>query len=342
MVAIKAGQAQQFAKSPPEDCCAVLVYGSDVGLVSELCGQVAKAFAGRVEPAGEIIRMDDADLEQESDRLTIELQTLPMFGGPKVVRATMGRRINAAALKAILDDGPPAAHLVVEAGNLRPTDAARKAFESHGWSAALACYSDDERDLSGLISDMVAAAGRTIERDASAALLERLGADRALSRGEIEKLILYVGEAGSITIQDVDAIVGDASELATDQIVAAAAQGDARVATRELDRSVAGGDSPQMIIAAMQRHFRRLHRLRSAMDQGKSFDDAARQLRPPIFFKQRQQVAAECRIWPTRRLQTALQRISEMAKMARRNSQLEATLAERLLLEIATMAKRSQ
>ena len=324
------------------DCCAVLVYGSDAGLVSELCGLVARAFAERVDPAGEIIRIDDADLEQESDRLTIELQTLPMFGGPKVVRTVIGRRLNAAAIKAIVDDGPPAAYLVVEAGNLRPTDAARKAFEGHGWCAALACYSDDQRDLSGVVSEMIAAAGCTIENDARTALIERLGADRAVSRGEIEKLILYVGESGSIDMQDVDAIVGDASELAIDLIVGAAAHGDARAATREFDRSVAGGDSPQTIIAAIQRHFRRLHRLRSNMDEGKSFEDAARQLRPPIYFKQRPQLAAQCRMWPTRRLQSALQRIGDTAKTARRNSQLETTLAERLLLEIATMAKRSQ
>ena len=238
--------------------------------------------------------------------------------------------------------GGPAACLVVEAGNLRPTDAARKAFESHAWAAALACYSDDQRDLSGLVTDMIAAAGCSIERTASTALVERLGADRALSRGEIEKLILYVGQSKAITLQDVEAIVGDASEQAIDLIVGAAAQGDLRTASKEFDRSVAGGENPQTIIGAIQRHFRRLHRLRTQLDEGKTFEDAARQLRPPIYFKQRQQIAGQCRAWPARRLQTALHRIAETAKSARRNSHLEATLAERLLLEIATMAKRSQ
>ena len=52
-----------------------------------------------------------------------------MFGGPKVVRATAGRRVTAAALQPLLEGGTLAATLIVEAGNLKPTDALRALFE---------------------------------------------------------------------------------------------------------------------------------------------------------------------------------------------------------------------
>ena len=79
----------------------MLFYGSDAGLVSERSAQLAALLAARETPAGEIIRMDDADLDGDPDRLAVELQTIPMFGGSKVVRATAGRRINAAALQPV-------------------------------------------------------------------------------------------------------------------------------------------------------------------------------------------------------------------------------------------------
>lgn len=342
MVAIKAAQANAFVRSPPADCLAVLVYGTDVGLASERTAQIAKAFAEREQPAGEIIRIEDPDLEQDPDRLSVELQTMPMFGGSKVVRTTIGRRVTGAVLKGIIDDGAPAAQLVVEAGNLRPSDAARKAFEATSWAAAVPCYADSERDLAGLVKEMVAAAGLTIEQDAQELLLERLGADRALSRGEVEKLILYVGDGGAISADHVKAIVGDASEMAMDAIAQAAAGGAADSAVRELDRAIAAGSNAQVLIGAVQRYFRRLHRLRAAIDAGKSFDDAARGLRPPIFFKQKDDIAAQCRLWNSARLMTAMGRIGEVAKAARLNSAIETILAERLLLELATMAKASR
>ena len=57
------------------------------------------------------------------------------------------------------------------------------------------------------------------------AVKDRLGADRALSRGEVEKLALYAHGRGTVEVDDVEAIVGDASELALDKIPLATAAG---------------------------------------------------------------------------------------------------------------------
>ena len=342
MVAIKAARAEAFAKSPPSDCTAVLVFGTDVGLCSERARDISKSLAGRSDPVGDVIRIEDSDIEQDPDRLAVELGTVSMFGGMQVVRVTLGRRINANLIKSLLDSGQPAALLVIEAGNLKASDAVRKLFEATSWAAAVPCYADDERGLSGILDEMVRAAGKTIEPQAKELLLSRLGADRALSRGEIEKLLLFVGDRSQVDLDDIEAVVCDASELAIGTIVSAAANGDAVTSIREFNRSVSAGDSPQVIIGALQRHFRRIHRLRAGLDEGKSFDDAARTLRPPVFFKQKASYADQCRRWSQERLQTASHRISEIAMLARTKSNMEAVLAERLLLELSTMAKQQR
>ncbi|MGI9523274.1 MAG: DNA polymerase III subunit delta [Hyphomicrobiaceae bacterium] len=338
MVSVKAGQASAFARKPPDGCVAALVFGSDAGSVSERSTSIARAFAARQLPVGEIIRIEDQDLEADPDRLLVELQTIPMFGGQQVVRTTLGRRVPASLLKSLLDDGPPAAHLVVQAGNLKASDAARKAFESTAWAAAVPCYPDSERDINDLITEVTQLSGLSIDRQAREALVERLGGDRAASRGEIDKLTLYCATRDCITLADIEAIVGDASEIAIDVIVQAAASGQADTALKEFDRAMAAGENAQVLIGALQRHFKRLHHLRTAIDAGKSFEDAARNLRPPIFFKQKSAMGQQSRLWTVSRLQTALQRISGAATRARRSSNMETILAERLLFELARSA----
>ena len=64
---------------------AVLFYGTDAGLVSERAGLLARRLAER--EGSEVLRLDDADLENEPARISIELQTVAMFGGRKVVHA---------------------------------------------------------------------------------------------------------------------------------------------------------------------------------------------------------------------------------------------------------------
>lgn len=335
MVAIKAQQAQAFVGKPDKAVVAVLVHGPDTGLVAERARLAAMALAKRGGEEAEIIRIEEPDLDGDPDRLVVELQTIPMFGGGKVVRTTAGRKINAALFKDLFAAGAPPAGLVCEAGNLKATDALRKLFESTAWAAAVPCYADDDRNLADLVREMTAAAGLRIDRDASDMLVERLGADRALSRGEIEKLILYCAGRDSIAVEDVEAIVGDATDTGLEYIAIAAASGEPDTVVAEFDRAVAAGENPQAVILVAQRYFQRLHRVRASIDAGKSIDEAIRALRPPLHFKLRDAVTAQCRLWPTARLGEALQRINETAQQARLNSARDAILAERVLFNLA-------
>lgn len=339
MVAVKAPQADAFLAKLDPRIVAVLVFGPDAGLVTERARKAASALAARDDPPGEILRIEDPDLEQDPDRLTVELQTVAMFGGRKIVRTTASRRVTVNLLKPLLQPGALAGALVVEAGNLRADEALRKLFEATAHAAAVPCYADEARDLDGVIRAELTAAGLSITPAARQLLVSRLGADRALSRGEIEKLALYVTGKTTIDVDDVEAIVGDASELTVGAIVMAATSGNTARALSELDRAVAAGESPQGMIVVLQRHIQRLHRLVTAQEAGRSFDDAARGLRPPLFFKEKPQIEAQCRQWDARRLTQALALIAAAAKDARLSTALETTLAERMLLNVAMLAK---
>lgn len=338
MVAIKALQAAAFLKSPPASLSAVLFFGSDPGLVTERSQQIAALIAARETPPGEVLRLDDTDLDEDPGRLAVELQTRPMFSGRKIVRVTTGRRVNGALLKDLLDGTPLEGFLIVEAGNLKPDDTVRALFEAQPSLAAVACYPDTAADIDVLINDVLAAHKMRISNDARALLRSRLGADRALSRGEIEKLALYASGNGEVTEDDVEAIVGDAADLALERIAEAAASGRATQAVTDYGRAIASGESAQAIILIMQRYFLKLHRVRGDIDGGRSAEDALRSLRPPLHFKQRDVFAAQVRNWSRTALDAALQRIGETAKAARLSSQLEDTLAERLVLAISAMA----
>jgi DNA polymerase-3 subunit delta len=267
---------------------------------------------------------------------------MPMFGGSKIVRATAGRRLGAAALQPFIDDNNLAAALIVEAGNLRPNDSLRALFEKSGKAAAVACFPDEAHDLETLIAQTLKSHGLAIAPDARELLLARVGADRALSRGEIEKLALYAAGKKEVDASDVEAIVGDASELAVDRILSAAASGDAGRAVAEFARAIAAGEDAQAIIGATQRHLQRLHRIRSDIDAGRSFDEAILQLRSRLHFKQKDALALQCRTWTTVRLAEALSRAARAAKAARLAGPLEEPIAEELLMELAAAARRPE
>jgi DNA polymerase-3 subunit delta len=339
MVAVKAQQAQAFLKSPDPRYSAYLVFGGDAGLVSERAAGIAKAIAANDMPPGEIVRLDEIDIEADPDKLSVELLTIPMFGGRKIVRVETSRRVTTNMLKPLLDGHALAGVLIVEAGNLKKDDALRLAFEKAPNAAAIACYADDGRDLDTVISDVLQPLRLTITPGARQMLVSRLGADRVMSRGEIEKLALYAQGQGQITEDDVEAVVGDAAELTIDRIVNASALGDGVAAVTELQRALHAGESAQGIIYAVQRHFTRLHRLRAAVDGGKSIEQTIGEMRPPIHFKQKDALTAQLRTWRVEALDAALAGIATAARAARMTSALEDLLAERLVLTLSRLAR---
>src|SRR5262245_10641173 len=115
MVAVKTHQANAFLAALDRLPPALLLYGTDAGLVAERASQLARRLAERDNPPGEIIRLDDADLEDDPDRIFVELQTVPMFGGRKVVRAIAGRRVTAAQLGPLVASRDLQGALIVEA-----------------------------------------------------------------------------------------------------------------------------------------------------------------------------------------------------------------------------------
>ena len=337
MVAVKHHQADAFLRSLDPRLCAVLFYGPDAGLVLERAQGLAKAQAKLDE--GEILSFEDSDLETDPDRLTTELQTLPMFGGRKIIRARTGRRISTHLLKPLIEGGGLAGFLIVEAGELKGDDALRAVFEKSPIAAAVACFADEGDGLETLALRVLKGHGLSIAPDVLAFLTSRLGADRALSRGELEKLALYVLGRKEVEADDVSAIVGDASDLRLDRIPEAAASGDAAVAVTDADRAVASGDGAQAVLLATQRYFLRLHRLRSAIDQGRSVDDALRLMRPPVHFKAQPVLRAQTSAWTAARLKTALHEIAQTITACRQTGALDETLTERLLLRLAFMAR---
>src|SRR5262245_11299061 len=337
MVAVKSYQAEAFLKAVERVPSVVLFYGTDAGLIGERAATLAQRLAKAHE--GEVLRLDDADLDDDPGRIGLELLTPPLFGGRKIVRATTGRRVNANALRPLVEEAQKLeGFLIVEAGHQRKGDALLDLFEKAAGAAAIACYPDEARDLESMVGEILGAARMQIAPEARKLLVARLGADRALSRAEVEKLALYARGKARIEEADVEAAVGDAAETALDRVVMAAASGRPPEAVRECERCVAGGDSAQSVIAALQRHFLRLHRLRSGHDAGGSIEDLMRVLKPQPNFRQKAAIEQQTRAWTLSSLNAALARIGAAAKAARLNSALEDTLAERLLMGVGAMA----
>jgi DNA polymerase-3 subunit delta len=337
MTQLRGAEIDRFLASPNRPV--VLLFGPDSGGVGERADRIVKALVGD-DPLA-VARFEEGELA-ETGQLADEAYAGSLFAGRRVIRIRAGgNRSIAGGLKTILDKPPDTTFIVVEAGDLRKTAPLRKLCEASPRAATIGCYPDNDTALGRLIDMEVKDAGLAIEPEARAALIGLLGADRAASRNEIQKLCLYATAAGTITAADVAITVGDGAAFAIDDVVDAAAIGDSGALDRGFRRLVAAGTAVSTIGGAAERHFIQLHRIRAAADRGQPLISAMQSLRPPALPSRRPLIERQARLWSLDDLNEILSALNQAMIDSRLHPGVAAAIVERCLFGIASRAGRN-
>lgn len=302
---ISAGRADFFVRSPDPSVHAALVYGPDQGLVQERAKALIKSVLEDPDDPFRLVSMPATVLKSDPQRLGDEAGAMSMTGGRRVVHVHGATNDSGRLFAGFLEDPAGDALIVVEAGDLSP-GSLRTAFEKADNAAAIPCYRDDDAALATLVQQTIAQSGKTCDRNVVRELVNSLGTDRLVTRSELQKLMLYVGDRPTITLDDVTACVGDSALLGLNRLTAAAGSGDHNGAARALHRLKLEGTNAVAWLRALLRHLQRLHRVVGLVESGVRRDQAIRQLRPPVHFKAIDSFRDQSALWTVSDLSTAL------------------------------------
>ncbi len=339
--------ANRFVKAPGEDVIAVLVYGPDSGLVRERAEMLTRAVAETLDDPFRVATLSPGDLRDDPARLADEAQALAFGGGRRVVRLRGANNGNAEILSLLLktfgtDAGAAPALIIAEAGELRPADKLRKLFENEVRAAAIACYIDDGRGLEQVIGETLARHKMRASPDAMAWLGRHLGADRRLTRNELEKLALYCAGQNEVSLEDCTAVIGDGAGMDLEEAVFAATGGEFALLDTALARAFREGVSPITVIRAAMRHLQRLHQVTGLLAEGTALDAATKSLKPPLFFKVADRFRAQARSWPEGNVRAALEILSEAEIRCKTTGLPDQLICARALMQIAQAGRRAK
>jgi len=338
MVAVKTSQADAFLARPDPGRPVVLVFGPDTGLVSERVNALVDSLVDDRNDPFSLVRLEGDELAANPARLVEEAQTIPLFGGRRAVWVKAGGRNLAPAVEALLAERTSECRVVIEAGDLRPSAPLRAICERARNAVALACYPDSQKDLGRLIDGEMRDAGLVLQPEARTLLVSLLGSDRTASRNEINKLALYARGGGEVGIEEVIAIVSDASALALDDLVDTAFAGRPPDLEANLAKARAAGSPVGSIFFAAQRQLAQLHKWRTAIEAGAPLSVDA--LQPPVHFRRKGLVEAALKQWNAARLVAAMAELADAVLTSRRTPALADTIAEQALLALALEARR--
>lgn len=312
----------------------VLLFGEDVGMIRDRAEALVRGVAGS---------LDDPFLVAELPREAIgtlpdEAAALALTGGRRVVRVREATDAATGPVQLLLKSAAPAL-VVLEGAGLATRSRLRTLLEAAPDGVAIGCYPEEGRALGETIRTTLQAAGVRVDPDAASWLADHLGADRASTRAELEKLALYVGPNGRVDLDAAMACVGDLAGLSLDDALFAATAGDVATADRALELAMAEGAAPVQVLRMGIGHLQRLHRVRLAMDAHRlPAADAVKQLRPPLFFRRVAPFTRALGLWNSRTLAAGISALAEAERGCKRTGWPDTVLCRQAILSLARRA----
>jgi DNA polymerase III subunit delta len=209
MAILKKPAIEAFIRAPSPETKAVLVHGPDVGRVHEVAAGIVRSAAGSLDDPFTVVNVSDNSLAADPALLADEARSLSLLGGRRVVWVAPAGRGFQGAIESYLADPGGDGLIVAEAAALQKSSKLRTLLEKSRQCAVIACYEDSAEDLRALVSRAAAESKLAVSDDVVEHIVDRIGGDRALSRREIEKLVLYCHGSESIELEDIEAVCGD-------------------------------------------------------------------------------------------------------------------------------------
>lgn len=197
-----------------------------------------------------------------------QARTFPVFAERRLVIVKNVQEASADQLEgllAYLEDPVPETVLLLTAEKI---DARRKFYQILKKSGkAIEFKKIYENQLPSFVREQAKSLNVTLTGEGLKLFCKRVGTNLVEVQGELEKLAGYLGERDIADEKDVAAIVSDTRIESIFDLTDAIGEGDISSALHLMDRLLAEGQAPLMVLAMMTRHFRQMWKVRELVAQ---------------------------------------------------------------------------
>lgn len=206
--------------------------------------------------------------ESKGDEIAETAATLPMFASWRVVVVKKADALSVASLEVLasyIQNPSPSTCLLLQGEKI---DQRKKFFTEIKKKGELVEFKRlYENQLAAFVRNEASLRGRKIEPAAAEMLVYLVGNSLQELVSELEKAILYVGEAQEIVVSHVRSVVSDTRVNSVFELTDALGEKKLEKALRSLGRLLNDGEAPLLVLAMVTRHFRQLWKVRELLER---------------------------------------------------------------------------
>ena len=317
----------------------ILIYGPNEGLIRNHIKQIKLDYLSSID--FEEVSITGKSLELDPDIIETSANSISMFNSYKVIIIETLKDKHISKVESVIQSAPTQTMLIIKADNIKKTSKLRKLFESNASCYALACYEDDARSMMKLIDRFIKENNISFDRDIKNYLVQTLSTDRLVSFNELQKLSLfYTNSESAPNLEEIKNLLNDASSNNLQKMNESVMLGNTIKSSNIINKLLSEGNNPISILRSLINYLKRLQKVKVEMKKGSNFESAIKFLRPPLFWKDKDNFQQHCLCWPLNKIERNLSQLLDAEIDCKTNSKLSSILCERSILTICHEGKR--
>jgi DNA polymerase-3 subunit delta len=209
-----------------------------------------------------------------------------------------------------------------KADQLEKKSKIRNLFEKDKNLVCVACYQDNNFDLTKIINDEIKQTKIKLSTESIGLLIERASGDRDNLRNEINKLKSFALNKQLISYDQVKELTNLARNYQNDYIINLCLNGDKKKLNKTFGENNFVVEDFFILLKIFSKKIHRLLKIKSFNNSEKDIDRIFNQIRPPIFWKEKEDVKKQVKLWNEKKLNLVIKKINEIELNCKKNHEL--------------------
>jgi DNA polymerase-3 subunit delta len=213
-----------------------------------------------------------------------------------------------------------------EADRLEKKSKIRNLFEKDKNLVCIACYQDNNFDLIKIINDEIKQTKIKLSTESINLLIERASGDRNNLRNEVNKLKSFALDKQMISYDQVKELTNMVGNYQNDYIVNICLNGDKKKLNKILRENNFSFEDFLILLKIFSKKIHRLLKIKILNRLEKNLDQIFNQIRPLIFWKEKEDVKKQVGLWNEKKLNLIIKKINEIELNCKKNHELSTNI----------------
>ena len=293
-----------------------LIYGKNEGLQKKI---INECFLK--DQKTQVILYEESEFINKSEIITEEMLSQSLFGSEKViiVSRVSGKILD--EIQEITNRNIGNTKVILKSSSLDKKSKIRNFFEKEKKLIIIPVYEDKKRDLFEIVNKFLTENKIKTSREAINLLIDRASGDRENLNTELDKILNYSVTNKLIDIKTIEKLTNLATNYEVNELVENYLSKNTKNVSKILNENNYSDEDCMLILRTILVKSKRLLNIIEKNNIIKNIDEVISSTRPPIFWKEKENVKLQVNNWKIEDLKKKIYQINEVETLIKKNSQ---------------------